>query len=400
MHSGLRAGSPLPRGRGALEPVVGTSEGTRRRPCSTARVPLLEPAAYNRDMRAVSEASEAPPSTIVVGIDGSLHSEQALHLALEIAAQRRWLVHLVTAFRVPNIHLRSVELLEQDRADSRREAVESLEPYVALANEKGVETTWECVEGDTATALITRSRNARLAVVGKRGRNRFAGRFLGSVSSKLAAHSRCPTLIVPARWEAAAASEMIAPHQERPEGPLGEEEPISLLAQSPTAPRQGRPREGIDEALNFDSQVVAGLDLGATAHNVAIAAADYAMSAGLPLTLLAAAPLDTDTYWYVEFPQIQQRYTDQLTGTAREVSQRFPSLTVHWKFFDGSPAGTLAEATRTARLVVAGTRGHGGFAGLLLGSVSQALLQRAAGPVLIVPTATPPPDPADPHSRE
>jgi nucleotide-binding universal stress UspA family protein len=71
---------------------------------------------------------------------------------------------------------------------------------------------------------------------------------------------------------------------------------------------------------------------------------------------------------------------------AQRVRAEHPELSVHWQFFDGSPAGVLSEASRTASVVAVGTRGHGGFAGLLLGSVSQAVLNRSVSPVLVVPT--------------
>jgi nucleotide-binding universal stress UspA family protein len=58
---------------------------------------------------------------------------------------------------------------------------------------------------------------------------------------------------------------------------------------------------------------------------------------------------------------------------------------------EGSVAGELLEAGRAARMLVVGSRGHGGFAGLLLGSVSAACAEHALCPVLVVHGATPPP---------
>ncbi len=52
---------------------------------------------------------------------------------------------------------------------------------------------------------------------------------------------------------------------------------------------------------------------------------------------------------------------------------------------EGHPVGVLREQARDADLLVVGTRGRGGFSGLLLGSVSQALAQHAPCPIVIVP---------------
>lgn len=62
-------------------------------------------------------------------------------------------------------------------------------------------------------------------------------------------------------------------------------------------------------------------------------------------------------------------------------------LTVLETVAEGSPAGVLVDAAADADLVVLGSRGRGGFAGLLLGSVSQAVVSHARCPVVVVPPA-------------
>jgi nucleotide-binding universal stress UspA family protein len=62
-----------------------------------------------------------------------------------------------------------------------------------------------------------------------------------------------------------------------------------------------------------------------------------------------------------------------------------PPVTVHGIVVEGAPADVLVEVARHADLLVVGTRGRGGFAGLLLGSVSQRCAERAECPVVVVP---------------
>ena len=73
-----------------------------------------------------------------------------------------------------------------------------------------------------------------------------------------------------------------------------------------------------------------------------------------------------------------------LEQTAADLTARHPGLTVEVRQVAGGPAAALIEESRRADLVVVGSRGVGGFAGLLLGSVSQALLRHADSPVAVV----------------
>src|SRR5215210_133958 len=61
-----------------------------------------------------------------------------------------------------------------------------------------------------------------------------------------------------------------------------------------------------------------------------------------------------------------------------------PALTIDRRVDQGAPAGVLVEESRGAEMLVVGSRGHGGFAQLLLGSVSQQVVQHASCPVVIV----------------
>ncbi|MGW1503263.1 universal stress protein [Streptomyces mirabilis] len=73
-----------------------------------------------------------------------------------------------------------------------------------------------------------------------------------------------------------------------------------------------------------------------------------------------------------------------LASAAARVRERHPGLPVTASAFEGGPVQALAQHARDAELTVVGTRGLGGIAGLLLGSVSLRLAARASGPLLVV----------------
>lgn len=73
-----------------------------------------------------------------------------------------------------------------------------------------------------------------------------------------------------------------------------------------------------------------------------------------------------------------------LEQTLRELLPGSNSIEVEQRIVQGRPASVLVNESRDADLLVVGSRGHGGFAELLLGSVSQQVSHHAACPVVIV----------------
>lgn len=76
-----------------------------------------------------------------------------------------------------------------------------------------------------------------------------------------------------------------------------------------------------------------------------------------------------------------------LDAVIHEVAPAADGIVIERRVSEGAPATVLVDESRRADLLVVGSRGHGGFAGLLLGSVSQQCAHHAACPVVIVRSA-------------
>lgn len=90
---------------------------------------------------------------------------------------------------------------------------------------------------------------------------------------------------------------------------------------------------------------------------------------------------------------------ERLAKTIDQVAGEHPDVEIHPVALRGNPAQILYAWSNEAQLLVLGTRGHGGFAGLLLGSVSSKCAQHSHCPVVIVPAQSSPdpaPSPDDP----
>jgi nucleotide-binding universal stress UspA family protein len=142
----------------------------------------------------VPDADQTQP-TIIVAVDGSPSSEQALRWAVRQADATGGQVHAVLAWHLPDIYgwgavVDDVDWAEHARLVLDTALAEALEPAVAAQVHRHV------IEGHAAQVLLDAAADADLLVVGSRGHGGFAGMLLGSVSQHLAAHARCPVVVV------------------------------------------------------------------------------------------------------------------------------------------------------------------------------------------------------------
>jgi nucleotide-binding universal stress UspA family protein len=322
------------------------------------REPTLGAEAVRRRVPSGGGQSRSLDATgeIVVGVDGSDQSLGALRWAAREGRRRSRPVRMVTAYSVPVFSGSGFDTgYATVDEDALVQGVEELLNHAAdQVRATGVELRATVETGDPSSALLELSRTAELMVLGSRGRGGLLGRLLGTVSTAVPAHAQCPTGVVPLPWA--------AEH-------LGEEQLTSTQA--------------------LVEGVVVGSDGSTQARTAMLHAAEEAQLLGVPLTVVCALPpVSGALAWMptaVDFELMFDDVARALRGGVAWLQSWFPDLEIGSELADGSPVQVLVEQTRRNRLVVLGTRGRGGFAGMLLGSTSQGVLHNAAGPVLIVP---------------
>lgn len=291
---------------------------------------------------------------VVVGYEGTPGSQPALEWAAETARRQGkglTLMHSVNLATVPSFP--AMEISQPD--PSVESAAKSLvDEGAALAgatlDASQIETQYWF--GSPAAQLIEASRDADLVVVGSRGRGRILAGLLGSTSYAVAAHAHCPVVVV--------------------RGP----------GEVPVPPRPG---PGHD--------VVVGTDDSDAAARAVDAAAEVAGVEGAALHIVSVAhPRSMESWAYVETAKggteethaLREHAEQSVTRAANRVGELHPNVTVTTEVLYGDPGQSLADLGATAGLIVIGSRGHGGFTGMLLGSVSHRVIHDAMCPVMVV----------------
>ena len=282
---------------------------------------------------------------VVAGVDGSQSSLQAVRWAAREAGRRRAPLRTIAVVGWVDVSyqydhprtgpdLRKV-LLRQARAyltEAARAAVEAA---------PGQELEQEVLDGSAIPRLVDESRAAQLVVIGDRGLGGVAGLVIGSVAFALAAQGGCPVMVVRRRADATG-------------GP-----------------------------------VVVGVD-GSPVSEAALAFAfEAAAVRRAPLLAVHAwrdLALDPMTWPSLDWEAVEQEVQAELADRLAGWREKYPDVDVQRLVVRDRPARVLVEQSAQAQLVVVGSRGRGGAAGLVLGSVSHAVLHRADCPVAIVRT--------------
>ncbi len=284
---------------------------------------------------------------VIVGVDGSEGSIEALRWAAHEAARRSWPLHVVTCAQLPV----SVEAgmvgagafagSTMDTIVQEQEQVNQRAVDLARSFGLALTVTGETVMGAPGYALVSAAHEDDIVVVGATSHPGRLADVLGSVSTVVTHRAKCPVVVV----------------------------------------------HGTDRHDEVVRRIVVGTDGSAGSDAAVLWATEAALRCGAELVLVHGW-----VYPYighrtgVSEPRDEMRLDAMRTleASALKVAELAPSVHCHSIISEESPAKAIIDAAAEADLVVVGSRGHGGFAALLLGSVSRTAVQHASCPVVVV----------------
>jgi nucleotide-binding universal stress UspA family protein len=285
---------------------------------------------------------------IVVGVDGSAPSDSAISWAAREAAMRNVTLTLLHVI-LPGLPVwglgYSMAPLPPDYGETQRAesegVLESARRVVeeALAPGEHVDVHSELVAATPVPTLIDATKGAQMMVVGCRGQGAWRRGLLGSVSTALVHHAHCPVAVIRDPADA----------QTQPLGPV-------LVGVD------GSPASELATAIAFDEASWRGADL---------------------VALHAWVDSDPSGYSRLAWPDFQSTAEETLAERLAGWCDRYPDVAVHRRVVFDQPARHLLEAAESAQLVVVGSHGRGGFAGMLLGSVSSTIVHAVHAPLII-----------------
>jgi nucleotide-binding universal stress UspA family protein len=283
--------------------------------------------------------------TVVVGVDNTDTSLHAARWAASLAAREDSELHIVGAYDastsnyapglvIPQEVVEAIAGEAKDAVTNAASAALEVEPDLRIRTSVG--------EGDAARTLLEVGKDATAIVIGTRRLGGVKGLLLGSVGVTLAAHYHGRVVVI-----------------------------------------GGDPGSG---------PVVVGVGDTPISDPAVQQAYRQADSLGVPLVAVHTwAQLDADAlYGFGIEPEAVERMSAEATEAVAErmagYSQDYPDVAVERVVVPDDPSKAILDVAkdRGASLIVVGSRGRGGFKGMLLGSTSQKVLQHAEAPVMIV----------------
>jgi len=285
------------------------------------------------------------PKPVIVGVDGSESSDHAVVWAANTAQLMGTDLVVVGVYepQIGGLAASSMAYTGDLVAILKKAAEDTVAASEQLARTTApsLNVTGRIVAGTPASSLTHESADAAMVVVGSRGLGAVRGLIAGSVSTGVAAHASCP---------------------------------VAVIAHAPgTGP------------------VVVGIDGSETSDRALTLAFEQAALRGTSLTVVHTWT-DVATNAFGGYGITEELIQGVKDSANKLVAERiaahtadFPDVAVSTIVaVDGPAHQLLTTAGEGAQLLVLGSRGRGGFTGLLLGSVSQTVLHHAPSPVLIV----------------
>ena len=292
------------------------------------------------------EKTSSRSDLVVVGIDTSSSSYTAYGWAAEEAARRHAVLRLVHAYTLPSRAFPGYNPMSHDAQTALRAAGEELLQDTAATLQQSnpsLSIDTRLIQGDPVAALQAQSEQARLTVVGSRGSGRLTGLVLGSVAMAIASTNTAPVAV-------------IHPHQR--------------------AFRNGPVVVGVDGSPTSEAAVAFAFEAAALRRTKLVAVHswnDAVVDAAFPEHPILIDPAEIDT-------QERALLSERLAGW----HEKYPDVVVEQTVVHGRPTPALLGYGESSELIVVGSRGRGGFKGMLLGSTSHALIMHSQCPVVVV----------------
>jgi nucleotide-binding universal stress UspA family protein len=269
---------------------------------------------------------------IVVGYDSSSAGQPAFDWALQEARRRDLPLHLMVSRGVLYAAAPTVGAASPWPYDITGELVEEAKSFAA-SRAPGVHVVIESAFGSPASVLLNASRGASMVVVGRRHHTVMGEAVAGSTSTQVVAHASCPVVVVDQELDVA------------------QDAPIVVAV-------DGSPNNAAALAFAFERAGVLGAPVVAV----------HAWWLDVP-GRVGGSWLSEDQV--EELRKTEQVVLDEALAGWRE---KYPQVPVRKVLTRDLPVDAVLAEAAGAQLLVVGSRGHGGFTGLLVGSVSQGLL--------------------------